>query len=170
MLAESPKVPTSRKRRYTFINRTPKENVTPISSLYVSLESVQRVSSVDYCQNKCCELADRNMVVRIRQDFWGQSQEVRTNYVYDVLCVSWLQDSKTHKIKYEFKLNGMVVCCRSWYEVHGIPKTSFYRYREKFEAGVRQHVHGNTGIVRRSLEHTGMARALLEDFVNVNSE
>ena len=35
---------------------------------------------------------------------------------------------------------------------------------------MRQHIHGNTGIVRRSLEHTGMARALLEDFVNVNSE
>ena len=54
--------------------------------------------------------------------------------------------------------------------MHGIPKTSFYNHRKKFESGVRQHVHGNKGIMRRSLEHTGLARALLQDFVENNSE
>ena len=54
--------------------------------------------------------------------------------------------------------------------MHGIPKTSFYNHRKKFESGVRQHVHGNKGIMRRSLEHTGLARALLQDFVDNNSE
>ena len=54
--------------------------------------------------------------------------------------------------------------------MHGIPKTSFYNHRKKFESRVRQHVHGNTGIMRRSLEHIGMARALLQDFVDNNFE
>ena len=64
----------------------------------------------------------------------------------------------------------MIVCCRAWYEMHGIPKTSFYRYKEKFESGVFQYFHGNTGVLRRGLQHTRKARALLDEFVNINSE
>ena len=64
----------------------------------------------------------------------------------------------------------MIVCCRAWYEMHGIPKTSFYRYKEKFESGVCQYLHGNTGVLRRGLQHTSKARALLDEFVNINSE
>ena len=54
--------------------------------------------------------------------------------------------------------------------MHGILKTSLYNHKKKFESRVCQYVHGNTGIVRRSLEHTRMARALLQDFVDNNSE
>ena len=64
----------------------------------------------------------------------------------------------------------MIVCCRAWYEMHGIPKTSFYRYKEKFESGVCQYLHGNTGVLRRGLQHTSKARALLDEFVNMNSK
>ena len=47
----------------------------------------------------------------VHQDYWGQSQETRTNYIYDTLSTSWYKDSNTHKLKYEFKLNGMIICC-----------------------------------------------------------
>ena len=53
--------------------------------------------------------------------------------------------------------------------MHGIPKTSFYRYKENFESGVRQYVHGNTSTLRRGLVHTSLARALLNEFID-NSE
>ena len=135
----------------------------------MSCESIQRVSSIDCCARKCCQLVDRDVLMQIRQDFWGQSQESRANYVYDVLSTAWHRDS-SQKIKYEYRLNGVIVCCKAWYEIHGIPKTSFYRYREKFESGVCQYVHGNTGVLRRGLQHTSEARALLDEFVSMKSK
>lgn len=33
-----------------------------------------------------------------------------------------------------------------------------------------QYMHGNTGVLRRGLQHTSMARALLDEFVDMNSE
>lgn len=134
------------------------------------MEYVQRVSIIDCCHNRCFQLSSCDMIMNICQEYWGQSQETRTDYRYDTLSVSWYEGPKTHRVKYEFKLNGMVVCYRAWYEVHGIPNTSFYNHRKKFESGMRQHVHGNTGIMRRSLENSGMARALLQDFVDNNCE
>ena len=139
---------TSTKRRYTFINRVPKQRTQPASAFYVSRESVERISCIDCCAKKCCQLIDRDVLMRIRQDFWGQSQESRTNYVYDVLSTAWHRDS-TSKIKYQFRMNGVIFCCRAWYKMHGIPKTSFYRYREKFESGMCQYLHGNAGVLRR---------------------
>ena len=72
------------------------------------------------------------------------------------------------KMRYEFRLNGFTICYKAWYEMHGIPKTFFYLYKEKFESGVRQYVHGNTSILRRDLVHTSLARALLNEFVDSN--
>lgn len=54
--------------------------------------------------------------------------------------------------------------------MHGIPKTSFYRYKEKFESAVHQYVHENTTTLRRGLEHTSLARPLLNEFVDNNSD
>ena len=65
--------PTSTKRCYTFINRAPKQRSQPTSKFYVSWESVQRVSCIDCCAKKCCQVIDCNVLMRIRQDFWGQS-------------------------------------------------------------------------------------------------
>ena len=54
--------------------------------------------------------------------------------------------------------------------MHRIPKTSFYRCRQKFESGVRQCVHGNTCVLRRELEQTCLARALIHEFVDNNAK
>ena len=54
--------------------------------------------------------------------------------------------------------------------MHGIPKASFYRYKENFESRVCQYLHGNTRVLSRGLQHTSEARALLDEFVNMNSE
>ena len=54
--------------------------------------------------------------------------------------------------------------------MHGIPKTSFYHYKEKLEYGVCQYLHGNTRVLRRGLQHTNKARAILDEFLNMNFE
>ena len=74
------------------------------------------------------------------------------------------------KMRYEFRLNGVATYCKAWYEMHGIPKTSFYHYKEMFESGVRKYVHGNTCALRRGQVHTFLARALLYEFLDNNSE
>ena len=45
---------TSTKRRYTFINRIPKNTPQPASTVYVSHEAVQRISCIDCCANFFC--------------------------------------------------------------------------------------------------------------------
>ena len=44
---------TSMKRRYTFINRSPKQRPQPNFAFYVSCESAQRISCIDCCAKKC---------------------------------------------------------------------------------------------------------------------
>ena len=107
--------------------------------------------------------------MRVQQDFWGQAQKSCTNYVYDVLSTTWHHDS-TQNVWYEFRLNGVIVCCRSWYEMYGIPKTPFYCYREKFEFGVCQYMHGNTRVLRRGPQHISRVRSLVDEFLNMKSK
>ena len=90
--------------------------------------------------------------------------------MYDSLLTSWRQNKTATKKDYVFSCNGKEVCCRAWYEIHGISKTSFYRYRVQFENGVRRSVHGNEGVIRKGREHTEMGRAMIRSFVETNSE
>ena len=62
--------PTSTKRHYTFINRIPKHSTWPTSAFYVSRESLQRISCIDCCAKKCCQLVDCDVLMRMRQDLW----------------------------------------------------------------------------------------------------
>ncbi len=142
--------PLSKKRKYCFTNRKPKMSINPSKkSKQISLPSVQLVSSIDCCAKRCCQYAERDMVLDLRKEFWGQTLQKRTNYVYDTLLTSWRQNTIDTKKDYVFSFNGREICCRGWYEIHGISKTSFYRYREQFENGVRRSVHGNEGVIRK---------------------
>ena len=58
-------VPTSTKRRYTFINRILKQSAQSTSSFYVSRESIQRISCIDCCAKKYCQLVDRDGLMRM---------------------------------------------------------------------------------------------------------
>lgn len=78
---------SSRKRCCTFISKIQKERAQLASNLYLSLQSIQKVSCIDCCANKCCQLTDRDMLMRVRQVFWRHSQKSCTNYVYDVLSI-----------------------------------------------------------------------------------
>ena len=80
--------PSSRKRHYTFINRIPKERAKPVSNLYLSLKSIQKVSCIDCCANKCCQLADHDVLMRVRQDFWGHCQKSQTMFMMFFLYVA----------------------------------------------------------------------------------
>ena len=95
--------------------------------------------------------------------------EDRINYVYNTLG-SAQRRNPFGKVYYVFSFDGSDVCCRSWYEMHGIPKTSFYRYKEQFENGAKKFMHGNLGVIGKARDHIEMGKAIIRDFVENNSE
>ena len=162
--------PLSRKRKYCFHKRKPKTNIVLAKKFkMVSSEVIQMISTIDCCKNGCCQHAIRESVLALRKEFWNQSLQKRTDYVYDTLSVA-CRKNPSGKMDYEFSLNGIEICCRAWYEMHGISKTSFYRYKENFENGVRRCMHGNMGLIRKGRDHTEMGRAIIQRFVENCSE
>ncbi len=158
-----------RKRTYCMVNRKPRVLALKASNLRTSMESIAQVATVDCCEDKCCQLADREAICQLRKYFWGLHLEERTNYIYDVFETSFRIDTMGTR-KYTFNFNAKDICGRAWYKIHGIPKTSFYRYRTQFENGVRRAMHGNKGAIRAAWDHTQMGRAILREFVEKNAE
>ena len=119
--------PLSRKRKYSFQRRKPKRTdiVLAKRTKKVSQEVIQLISTIDCCKSSCCQCASRDSLLTLRKDFWSQSLQKRTDYVYDTLGVAWHQNP-SGKMDYVFSINGMVICCRAWYDMHSITKTSFY--------------------------------------------
>lgn len=103
---------TSKRRRYCFITRKPKLKDPPTSLFKMSMESVQQVSSIDCCETRYCQHADRDMLMTIRKNFWGSSLEARTNFVYAIFSMAWHRDL-SGRVRYNFRVNGRVVCCRA---------------------------------------------------------
>ena len=130
------------------------------------MDSISHVATIDCCEEKCCQLADREALHQLQKYFWGLELEEYTNYVYDVFESSCCIDVVgTRRYTYTFVSNGKAICGRAWYEIHGIPKNSFYRYMTQFESGVRQAMHGNKGAVRASWDHTQMGRTIHRECV-----
>ena len=45
-------------------------------------------------------------------------------------------------------LEGAKVCGTAWYIIHGIPKSTYHNYIEKYKEGVVSTTHGNKEIKR----------------------
>ena len=81
--------------------------------------------------------------------------------MYDMMLATWCENTTIAKRCYVFSFNGNEVCTRTWYEIHGVPKTSFYCYHEQLENWICQSMHVNDGVIRKERDHTKMGRALM---------
>ena len=45
-------------------------------------------------------------------------------------------------------LHGLEVCATTWYLIHGIPKSTFHIYVQRYNKGVLSTAHGNKGCKR----------------------
>ena len=45
-------------------------------------------------------------------------------------------------------LHGVEVCTIAWYLIHGIPKSTFHSYVQRYNKGVISTAHGNKGCKR----------------------
>ena len=55
------------------------------SNMRNSMDSISHVATIDCCQDKCCQIVDREAIHQLRKYLWGLDLEDRTNYVYDML-------------------------------------------------------------------------------------
>ena len=50
------------------------------------------ISTIDCCKSSCCQCESRDNLLTVHKDFWSQSLQKRTDYVYDTLGVAWHQN------------------------------------------------------------------------------
>ena len=93
----------------------------------------------------------------------------RMAYIFNAFGNS-IRTNTNGVVSYLFGFCGKDICYRAWYELHGISKTSFYRYKEQHNAGYTRAMHGNKGIIRKGWDYVEMARVVLRDFVNNNAK
>lgn len=46
-----------------------------------SFQHVHNVATIDCCEQKCCQMADRMKILQLSLDFWGQSYSNRSTYI-----------------------------------------------------------------------------------------
>ena len=44
-----------------------------------------------------------------------------------------------------FTLHGLEVCTTAWYLIHGVPKSTFHSYVQRYNEGILSTAHGNKG-------------------------
>ena len=64
----------------------------------------------------------------------------------------------------------MYVCSMAWYSIHGVSKTTFYRYKRRFFEGAKCASHGNTTIICKVHAHVDMGKAIIQEFIDKNAE
>lgn len=72
-------VPLSKKHRYHMLNRIPKQKKIHASNARMAIESVKLVSTIYCCNKKCYQIANRDALLSLRREFWGQCLEDRIN-------------------------------------------------------------------------------------------
>ena len=159
---------SSGKRKYVRRVRVIKTNQNPAYSKRCTASDVQKVAMIDCCNRNCCQMADRGKIMETRLEFWGQGYSQRSTYIYDSISMAYTK--KSEKDTLLFVHNGMYVCSMAWYTIHGISKTTFYRYKRRFFEGAKCASHGNSEIIRKGHEHVEMGKALIQEFIDKNAE
>ena len=160
---------TTKKRSYVHRVRVQKKsNKTCAFSKRCDVASIHKVATIDCCEKRCCQIADRFKIMQARADFWGQSYTSRCTFVLDCMSMAYRQDQGYEC--FEFTFDGKKVCDKAWYTLHGIGKSTFYRLRNKFSGGACSGNHGNTGIIRKGMTHVEMAKSLIQGFIDNNAD
>ena len=153
------------KAPYRFLIRKP--GLQEKDSQYIQKteeEEIRKVNSLKCCERRCCQFFPRNKTLLVRQKFYLKSFEDRCEYGLAVggqlHTIDWIQ-----KHKY-ITLEGVEVCGTAWYSIHGIPKSTYHNYIEKYHYGMVSGAHGNKGIKRPrigTVQAMGTMAAIIHD-------
>ena len=76
----------------------------------------------------------------------------------------------SNKDTLEFVHDGKYVCGMAWYSIHGVSKTTFYRYKKRFLEATKCASHGNTTIICKGHAHVEMGKAIIQELIDKNAE
>ena len=136
-----------RKAAYQFIVRKPKriDKLSRYNTKIVNVE-VRKVSSKRCCLKHCCQTFLQALTLIVRQIFYLKSFKEKREYGIAARGQMHSVDGD-HRRKY-LTLHGVEVCATVWYLIHGIPKSTFHSYVQRYNEGVLSTGHGNKGCKR----------------------
>jgi hypothetical protein len=127
-----------------------------------SPEEVRKVSSVRCCAEKCYQMFDWKVTVRIWRKFHSGSFAARRETGYSVL--GQLHDLPGKRKKF-ITLANRDVCENAWYIIHGLSRSAFFLYKSAAKVGSISGCHGNLGVLRPRA-HTIQAEASMKTIIN----
>jgi len=147
-------------RKYdTLARSTPLVN-EPKRQRLLGEESIREVATKDCCVHRCCQLFPRDKMKAIREEMWLGDFRLRSTKKLDVHRAIHV-NGEGHKV---ITLEGIDVCCKAWYNIHGVSKAEFYRQAAYAKEGRRSRHHGNVGL-KKPREATRQATATLATII-----
>ena len=151
------------KARYRFIVRSASTILRESQYAWKTTdEEVRRVSAQRCCDNCCCQIFPSESTLLVRKKFWVKSFEERREYGIAVGGQLHTVDGN-RKQKY-ITLEGAEVCGTAWYIIHGLLKSTYHNYIDKYKQGVVSTTHGNKEVRRPRVgivQVTGTMKAII---------
>ena len=123
------------------VNRKPRKETQCMMNKKCTFGDVQQLALIDCCKLKCCQAAKCTTILELRMEFWNMTLENQMAYIFNAFGNS-IRTNTNGVVSYLFGFCGKDICYRAWYELHGISKTSFYRYKEQHNAGYTRAMRG----------------------------
>ena len=156
------------KARYRFLVRT--RSTACKESHYARKttdKEIQKVSAQKCCSSGCCQFFPRQSTLIVRRKFWVKTFEERQEY--GIAVGGQLRRVDGNKKRKYITLEGVEVCGTAWYIIHGLSKSCYHNYIDKYQQGVVSTTHGNRG-VRRSRVGVVQVTGTMEAIINSNAD
>ncbi|CAC5388908.1 MED10 [Mytilus coruscus] len=87
------------------------------------------------CERKCTtkKFYGRKVIKKLRTLYWTLDTEDRDQWFSGKFEDFQPSSESTCNQRFTFRISGNVVCQQAWLQEHGITKSSFYRYRTKWQ-------------------------------------
>ena len=130
------------KAAYRFIVRKPKgiDRLSQYNAKTADAE-VRKVSSERCCSKHCCQTFPQALLLIVRQIFYLKSFEEKREY--EIAVGGQMHSVNGDRRKKYLTLHGVEACATAWYLIHGIPKSIFYSYVQRYNEGVLSIAHRN---------------------------
>ena len=151
-------------RRYESTREREEPEMPPKKEWLLTPESILEVSTESCCAKNCCQPFPRDQIEIVR------TQLHVLDGVYEKKKSLPEANRQIHKDahgKQWITLKGREVCPKAWWIIHGILKSTFYRYKEESMVGKQATAHGNVGLKKPRLQ-TLQATATLRTIVVPN--
>ena len=136
-----------RKAAYWFVVRKPKgANRLSQYNAKTADDEVRKVSSERCCSKHCSQTFPQALTRRVHQIFYLKSFDEKREY--GIAVGGQMHSVHGDRRRKYLTLHGVEVCATAWYLIHGIPKSTFHSYVQRYNEGVLSTAHGNRGCKR----------------------